>query len=134
MSFKKILIPTDGSEHSDLAIEKGIELAKIAGSEITLLFVKDRSIYMQSMVGTNLEDIDKVRKIEQDNVIKEARDRNQPAGVACSERNSAVSEEYDLIVMGTAGRTGLKKMLMGSVTQFVIVNSRCPVMAVRITE
>ena len=45
-----------------------------------------------------------------------------------------LAENYDLVVMGTAGRTGIRKMLMGSVTQYVIANTECPVMAVKIKE
>ena len=45
-----------------------------------------------------------------------------------------LSNEYDLIVMGTLGRTGMSKFLMGSVAERVVRASRCPVLVVRSTE
>ena len=64
MSFKKILIPIDGSVYSDAAIAKGIELAKLAGSEITLFFTIDSSIYTHTAAGASLSNLESILKAE----------------------------------------------------------------------
>lgn len=143
MSFNRILIPVDGSAYSDKAIETGIELAKIADSEITLYFVMDRSLYLQTMGGANFSDIESVMGEEKKNILTPAREKLEAAGVKFGELVSEgipgkeiceKSADFDLIIMGTAGRTGIKKVIMGSVTQMVVANARCPVMSVKITE
>jgi len=143
MSFKKILIPIDGSVYSDAAIAKGIELAKLAGSEITLFFTIDSSIYTHTAAGASLSNLESILKAEKEEVLKNGQQKIADAGLTCAVRYSegipgreicALSAEYDLIIMGTAGRTGIKKMLLGSVTQYVVANAKCPVMSVKAKE
>ena len=114
MAYKKILIPVDGSAYSDEAIAEGIELAKLADSEVTLLYVSDRPAYVQMAVGVDLEEIDRVLKEESDRVLGDALVK---AGMPCEtlavdgnpgRTISELSKDYDLIVMGTAGRTGIR--------------------------
>ena len=136
MSYQKILIPVDGSVYSDEAIVKGCEFAKAAGSSVTILFVKDRAAYLP-------DDVDGILGEESDRVLVKAAEMAESLGVSCetvsAEGNpgrtiAELAEKFDLVVMGTAGRTGIRKMLMGSVTQYVIANTECPVMAVKIKE
>lgn len=143
MSFKKILIPIDGSVYSDAAIDKGIELAKIAGSDITLFFTIDSSIYTHTAAGASLSNLEAILKTEMDEVLSGGRQKIADAGLGCQVRSSEgipgreiceISGEYDLIIMGTAGRTGIKKMILGSVTQHVVAGAKCPVMSVKAKE
>ncbi|MBQ4411966.1 MAG: universal stress protein [Candidatus Methanomethylophilus sp.] len=143
MSYQKILIPVDGSVYSDEAIVKGCEFAKAAGSSVTILFVKDRAAYLQMAVNTDPDDVDGILGEESDRVLVRAAEMAESLGVSCetvsAEGNpgrtiAELAEKFDLVVMGTAGRTGIRKMLMGSVTQYVIANTECPVMAVKIKE
>ena len=124
MSYQKILIPVDGSVYSDEAIVKGCEFAKAAGSSVTILFVKDRAAYLQMAVNTDPDDVDGILGEESDRVLVKAAEMAESLGVSCE----TVSAE------GNPGRTGIRKMLMGSVTQYVIANTECPVMAVKIKE
>lgn len=143
MSFKKILIPIDGSVYSDVAIEKGVELAKLAGSEITLFFTIDSSIYTHTAAGASLSNLEAILKTEMEEVLKTGKQKIADAGLTCIVRSSEgipgreiceISDEYDLIIMGTAGRTGIKKMILGSVTQYVVAGAKCPVMSVKAKE
>ncbi|MEE3363975.1 MAG: universal stress protein [Methanomethylophilus sp.] len=143
MSYQKILIPVDGSVFSDEALAKGCEFAKDVGSAVTILFVKDRAAYLQMAVNTDPDDVDSILAEESDRVLSKASETAESLGVSCEtvsvEGNpgrtiAELAENYDLVVMGTAGRTGIRKMLMGSVTQYVIANTECPVMAVKIKE
>ncbi len=143
MSFQKILIPIDGSVYSDAAIDKATELAKIAGSELTLFFTIDTSIYTHTAASSSLSNLEHILKMEMDEVLKAGEEKVKDAGLTCKTRYSEgipgkeiceISGEYDLIIMGTAGRTGIKKMILGSVTQHVVTGAKCPVMSVKAKE
>lgn len=127
MSFQNILVPTDGSANTDTAIAKAIELAGIAGGRITALYVKDKS----ASDGTANAATGRVAEMASRNgtPCTELVVSGVPADVIAK-----MSSEYDVIVMGTLGRTGLKKVFVGSVAETVVKNADCPVIVVRKTE
>ena len=143
MAFNKILVPTDGSEYTKAAVRKAMELAKLSGGKITALYVLDQTILTNMPMDTAVtnvyntlekegkEAVDFVRdlgaqeSVEVEVVIKEG----TPVKVILDE-----SANYDIIVMGTLGRTGMSKLLMGSVAERVVRASQCPVLVVRATE
>ena len=127
MSFQNILVPTDGSENTEAAIAKAIDLARALGGRITALYVKDKSA------------TDETARAATSYVATEA----EQAGVPCEESVLSgtpaevivkESPRYEIIVMGTLGRTGVKKMFAGSVAETVAKGSACPVIIVRKTE
>ncbi len=143
MAFNKILVPTDGSEYTKAAVRKAMELAKLSGGKITALYVLDQTILTNMPMDTAVmnvyntlekegkEAVDFVRdlgaqeSVEVEVIIKEG----TPVKVILDE-----SANYDIIVMGTLGRTGMSKLLMGSVAERVVRASQCPVLVVRATE
>jgi len=141
--FEKILIATDGSEHSKRAARKGVEMAKLSGGSVTALYVVDtnRSI---SDVSANIADevakgFSKAMMKEGEEATKYAEEAARMAGVAAEKKvvEGNPAEEVlkmaggmDLVVMGSVGRTGVSKFLLGSVTDKVIRNSKVPVMVV----
>ena len=143
MAFNKILVPTDGSEYTKAAVRKAMELAKLSGGKITALYVLDQTILTNMPMDTAVmnvyntlekegkEAVDFVRdlgaqeSVEVEVVIQEG----TPVKVILDE-----SANYDIIVMGTLGRTGMSKLLMGSVAERVVRASQCPVLVVRATE
>ena len=143
MAFNKILVPTDGSEYTKAAVRKAMELAKLSGGKITALYVLDQTILTNMPMDTAVmnvyntlekegkEAVDFVRdlgaqeSVEVEVVIKEG----TPVKVILDE-----AANYDIIVMGTLGRTGMSKLLMGSVAERVVRASQCPVLVVRATE
>ena len=143
MAFNKILVPTDGSEYTKAAVRKAMELAKLSGGKVTALYVLDQTILtnmpMDTAVmnvyntlekegkeaGDFVRDLGASEGVEVEVVIKEG----TPVKVILDE-----SANYDIIVMGTLGRTGMSKLLMGSVAERVVRASQCPVLVVRSTE
>lgn len=133
---EKILVAVDGSAHSEKAVDQAISMASICNSQIFALNVID--LYPGTLaVAPALEEkmskearelLDRVKdKVEKSNIPCETivHTGGQPHEFIVQE---AKDREVDLIVMGTHGRTGLKKMLMGSVTERVIGNAPCAVM------
>jgi nucleotide-binding universal stress UspA family protein len=120
---KKILLATDGSEHSETAAVEAVNMAKNCG--VTLM--------VMSVAGNDSEkaeaeaNIDKVRdlagqlKVEVDGIV--ATGKPGDAIVA-----TAVERAADLVIMGSHGRSGLSRLLLGSVAEGVVNNTECAVL------
>lgn len=147
--YHKILLPTDGSKFAEKAAKHAIWIASQSDAEIIALNVVDTS----SLVGLPAEDLTvrvteilkeeahasldqienmindfkKEEGIEKDiKLIKESKE-GSPANIILK----TVDEEgIDLIVMGTSGKHGLDRFLLGSVTEKVVRSAKCPVLAV----
>jgi nucleotide-binding universal stress UspA family protein len=117
--FEKILIATDGSMHSEFASHEAIDIAKRCGSTMLVLSVAKKDENLQDAK----ECADMVKKVAEKEGIKvEALIRKGvPHEVIV---NTAAQEDVGLIVIGSHGRTGLTKLLMGSVTERVIGHAR----------
>lgn len=138
--FNKILIPTDGSENTKSAIAQGLELAKAMGSEVTALYVVDQASFvnfpMDATVVSIYSLLEKEGKEAVDYVIREGEKAGVKVEGKVVEGNPAKkivdeAENYDLVVMGTLGRTGISKLLLGSVAERVVRLAPCPVLVVR---
>lgn len=143
MSFQNILVPTDGSEYTKAAIHKAIELAKLANGKITALYVLDQTILTNMPMDTAVMNVYNTLEKEGKDAVDYVRDLGEKEGVPVElsvKEGSPVkvildeSPKYDVIVMGTLGRTGMSKLLMGSVAERVVRASQCPVMVVRAPE
>ena len=143
--FKHILVPVDGSSTSQLAVEKAIGLAQKFDSRISAIFVIDP--YPFTGVGTDFAygqaEYLSAATAEANAAIKTAKTQFEAAGVAVETEvveahaawrgvvQAAESRQADLIVMGSHGRSGLEKLVLGSVTQAVLSHTKCPVLVVR---
>lgn len=143
--FKHILVPVDGSPTAQLAVEKAIGLAKAFGGRVTAIFVIDP--YPFTGVGTDFAygqaEYLSAATAEANAAIKAARAAFEGAGVSVDTSvieahaawrgvvQAADSMQADLIVMGSHGRSGLEKLVLGSVTQAVLAHTRLPVLVVR---
>lgn len=143
MTFKKILVPTDGSEFTKVAIDRALELAEAMGSEVTALYVLDQTIFANIPVDAAVMNVYGVLEKEGKAAVGYVKRKGAEAGVAVTEKivegspvKAIVDESagFDLVVMGTLGRTGVSKLMMGSVAERVVRYSRCPVMVVRSPE
>jgi nucleotide-binding universal stress UspA family protein len=144
--YKRILIPSDGSEASQRAILAGAEFARDVGAEIVGLTATPE-FHVLSTDSETLEDTPdefdarcaaRARRILGD-IESAARD----AGVPCRSEHAISDDPYeaiiaaaerggcDLIVMASHGRRGLKGFLLGSETQKVLVHSTIPVLVHR---
>lgn len=139
-SFRKILIPTDGSEYTKAAIVNGLTLAKQMGAEVTTMYVVDQTSFinfpMDSTIVSVYSLLEKEGKDAIDFVLQEGEKIGVKVTTIIEEGSPArkivdASKNYDLIVMGTLGRTGISKLLLGSVAERVVRYAQCPVMVIR---
>ena len=145
--FSKILVAIDGSQPSMEAAEYAIEMAKKDAAQIIALTVnriplssyglatperelkspQDKEIMLESKERfTNLDRIAK-----QNNVELKTELINSQMSIGGTIIEYAESEDVDLIIMGTRGRSGFKKLLLGSIASTVVTYSSCPVMIVK---
>lgn len=135
---KRILIPTDGSENTGSAIAFALEMAKITRATVKALSVNDISIYAPTGKYAAPAAVSSLYRECMDAVIRVVGLGRQmgvdvePLVVNGNPTKEIVerSKDYDLIVMGTAARTGVSLLLLGSVAQEVIRFSSCPVLVV----
>ena len=143
--FKHILVPVDGSATSMLAVTKAAELAKAFGSEVTAVYVLDP--YPFTGVGADFAygqaQYLSAATAEANKALEDVQKTMADAGVAVKTlvgEGHAVHEgigrvlssvDADLIVMGSHGRRGLEKLVLGSVAQRVLQTAHVPVLVVR---
>lgn len=143
VDVKKILCPTDFSEFSVWALELALRLAKWYQSEITVMHVVPRVLmhpeyfpYMQEPVLPS-PDVRKQAQEELDRFVEKARKADIPT-MARLEEGDSVEEiltyaselPADLVVMGTHGRRGFERLVLGSVTVKVMRKGVCPLLTV----
>jgi nucleotide-binding universal stress UspA family protein len=141
--YHKILIPTDGSEYTKAAAMHGLALAKLTGAEVTALFVIDVSTIMNFPLGPAIPDLTPVLEEEGKKAVAFVREEGERMGVKVTAKIELGSPAstiiknsglFDLVVMGTLGRSGVSKLLLGSVAEKVIRFAECPVLVVRDSE
>ncbi len=139
--YQNIVIATDGSENNLRAISYGINLAKLNGATVYALNVIDTYSLSQSWTAGRETMYGILRKDGQKATSK-IKEYGEASGVEVKEvlleghpsneiLNFAENNNIDLIVMGTLGKTGLDRFLMGSVAEKVVRNSKVPVLVVR---
>lgn len=145
--FKKILLPLDGSELSERAIEPALMLAKQVNGKVILLQAPVMDLVVSHPVaggyGVLLPEQSSEQAFEEasdylDRVVDTYRHpevtliklvlEGDPASLIV---DTAAAEQADLIVMSTHGRSGLDRFIMGSVTEKVLQKAACPVLALR---
>jgi len=145
--FKHILMPTDGTEHSERAVERGIELAKLCGAKVTGIHVMQdyrMLIANDAMVPTGIDETMQVQAREQAarflTFVQKAADA---AGVPCDTLIAQAQHPYDaivdvanergcdLIVMTSRHRKGLVSLIMGSEASRVLHRASIPVLTFR---
>ena len=143
--YKRILVPTDGSEITAKAVASAVELARLAGAELFAVGVKEPFPYsaiseMQPVPPQEFYDAQE--RIAAANV-KAVTTAAAAAGVACKGHtveavhpweailDFANMQKCDLIVMASHGRRGMSALLLGSETQKVLTHGKLPVLVVR---
>jgi nucleotide-binding universal stress UspA family protein len=140
----KILHPTDFSECATAAQSVAVDLARKLGAELVLVqALVEAPLYSEGFISRRQVQTvyDAQRKWSEDTLEARAEQLRQ-SGIKTSWRvqmgapseeivRTAEEEHADMIVMGTHGRSGLNRVLLGSVTERVIRLARCPVLTVR---
>lgn len=139
MTFRRILVPTDFSSHAQQAAIVAADLAQRYDAELTLLHVQSAELFdipegYTLSVPAQLDGLmealaERLASFQQTMLAKGVRRvdtrllRGPIAGEIVAQAN-----DFDLIVMGTHGRSGLSRLLMGSVAEQIVRRAPCPVM------
>jgi nucleotide-binding universal stress UspA family protein len=143
--FKRILIPTDGSDITAKAVETAISLAKVHSSSLYAISVKEPFPYsaiseMQPVPPQEFYDAQERIAAAR---VKSVVDAATAAGVTCNGHtvealhaweaiiDHAKAQQCDLIVMASHGRRGVAALLLGSETSRVLTHSEMPVLIVK---
>lgn len=138
LGWKNILIATDGSKYSNTAADKSIDFAKSYGGELKVISVVDVPAEYYAEAPKAAEDLTRKAK----GFIADVKRNAEAAGISTSTfvgegdaykviTDFAKKETVNVIVMGSHGRTGIKRLLMGSVAEKVIGYAPCPVLIVK---
>lgn len=144
--YKRILLPTDGSEASQRAIQSGVDFARSIGAEAVVMTATPEF----HALTANAEMLEQTRdeylaasRASSQRLLDQAAAVARDAGVACTVVQLVSDEPYeaiiatardtlcDLVVMASHGRRGIKGLLLGSETQKVLVHSAIPVLVHR---
>lgn len=138
MEAKKILFPTDFSHTGDAALELASALARDMNAKLLIVHVEEPPLAYaggEFYYGVPDPATEDMKQMLQEVVPK---DSTVPCEhhLVTGEPASAVtrlaeSEEVDMIVMGTHGRTGVTRLLMGSVAEAIVRRAPCPVLTYR---
>ncbi len=138
--YERIIVPTDGSEHSQEAVKHALAIAKAVGVKILALYVMDTTAFAavprDSLTADIFSILNKEAAEAVNYVVREGKKVNvyvetKIAEGIPSEVIIKSASPKDLIVMGTKGRTGFAKFLLGSVAENVVHHAKCPVLVVR---
>ena len=137
IGWKNILVPSDGSRYSEAAVDEAINYAKSYGGSLKIVsavytndeFLATAPDVVEKMVKKAMAGIEDVKnRIQQEGVDAETYVREgEPYKIII---DLAEELDADTIIMGSHGRTGLKRIFMGSVTSRVIGYAHCPVMVI----
>ncbi|SDY46639.1 universal stress protein [Halobellus clavatus] len=143
--YERILIPTDGSECADSAVDHAIDIATQYDAELHVLSVVDTRDMSHSAPAISPQQVEQTLRERAESVVESVAERAADAGVEAVTAvepgvpddvvvEYAADHDCDLVVMGTHGRTGLQRYLLGSVTERTVRRSSVPVLTVRGTD
>jgi nucleotide-binding universal stress UspA family protein len=143
--FHRILVPVDGSETSTKALRAALQLAREVAANVRVLHTLDDAAYLQTAALDYGGDTLRLGREQADKIVQEALEIARDAGVQADSRlveklglrlGDVVAEEArswqaDLVVVGTHGRRGASRLLLGSGAEQVIRQSPVPVLVFR---
>lgn len=143
--YQKILVPVDGSTTSECALQEAIRLAQQQRAQLELVHVFEDVLYWVDESYINYAELQETIRASSEKILTQAQALVQQAGLtaetklleAKSQRiaNILVAEaerwQAELIVIGTHGRTGFSRLVLGSVAEGVVRTASMPVLLVR---
>ena len=140
--YRSLLLPTDGSEAAEAGLQEGLRLAKALKARVAFLYALE-PLGPKLLLGPEtlpyyrelVEDLRREGLAALDRATRMAEELTVPLEAHLLEGRAAEvilkeAEKHDLVVMGTHGRTGLDRLLLGSVAQEVVRKSPKPVLLV----
>ena len=150
--YERILVPTDGSSVAENAVEHALDIAEQFGADVHALYVIDTDSMSLSLGTEQVDRIQQGKYREMDEVRERAEratgyvaERARERGLEAVEHVSAgrphsliadytADNDIDLVVMGSHGRGGVKRMLLGSVAERTLRTTTVPVLVVDVRE
>jgi len=143
--YDHILVPTDGSPGVERAVEHAVDLAAAHGATLHALYVVNTASYSSMPMETSWEHVRDMLGEEGEQALERVQELAEPEGVGVETIvvDGSPSREIvhyaedggiDLIVMGTHGRGGIDRLLLGSVAERVVRASKVPVLTVRVGD
>ena len=148
--YKRILVPVDGSQTSTRALVAALQMARDSGGSVRLIHVIEElaQVIAYDPYGAYPGDLTKIMRDNVQKVLEQALDIAKSAGVPTDQRlveaaglrlADAVNKEVqtygaDLIVLGTHGRRGIGRVLLGSGAEQIIRAAQVPVLVIRSAE
>ena len=143
--YKRILVAVDGSEASNVALQEAVKLAKVRNSQIRLFHVVDLTMAYSAVEAPYIFEYRKAMEEEGRKVLAESTTLARSAGVQCESKcvvtfakhvYDVIEEEAtqwpaDLVVIGTHGRRGIRRLLLGSVAEGLTRISSKPILLIR---
>ena len=145
--YTHILVPVDGSPTSDRGLEEAVKLAKLTGARLRLIHVVDELFYATGMgeIGSMTADLIPLLREGGEEILKTCKARVEASGVLVDTAlfdsfagrvcdlvvAEAMRWHADLIVLGTHGRRGVGRVLMGSDAEQIVRLAPTPVLLVR---
>mgnify|MGYP003515849009 FL=1 len=143
--YQRILVPIDGSATSERALDEAIKFAQQQNSRIELVHVLEDIWYFDNENYLNYAELVQTMRYSRKKILAQAQNKFLQAGVmvdirlleAQGERvanviiNEAKNSLADLIIIGTHGRSGFSRMLMGSIAEGVVRMAHIPILLIR---
>jgi nucleotide-binding universal stress UspA family protein len=138
--IKKILIATDGSEYTKEAVSTGLHFAKMLGADVTALYVIDQTSFVSFPIDSSIVSVYSLLENEGKRSVEDVKKEGEAMGVKVetvvaegspTRKIVETAADFDLVVLGTLGRSALSKLFMGSVAERVTRYAPCPVLVVR---
>ena len=140
--IKKILLPTDGSEHAEKTVQYAIDLAKSLGASVDVMYAYQSATLLRKRAAAMMEEYKQAMEEEAKEIVTEVTERLKAEGIkvsavvvegpAAEAILRAVDESSpDIIVMGSRGVGGFTNMLLGGVAEHVVHYSKVPVLVVK---
>lgn len=142
--FKKILLPTDTSANSTKALEYAQDLAQKYNAELIILninYIPKHFNFYESTYYSYITDLEAKIDKESEKFLNQLKEELAHKGinvktiyekgvVGSTIVDKAIQENCDIIVMGSRGLNGIERLLIGSISNFVIHHSKCPVLLI----
>jgi nucleotide-binding universal stress UspA family protein len=149
-NYQRILVPIDGSPTSTRGLDEAVHLARVTGASLRLLHVMDELVFVSGFESGATYAKDVVPRLRRKSaaLLENGRKRVGAAGIPVDTRlvecfarrtseivcEQATAWNADLIVVGTHGRRGVRRMMLGSDAEQIVREATVPVLLVRSNE
>ncbi len=143
--YHRILVPIDGSATSEHALDEAIKFAQQQKAYIEVLYVMEDIMYAEADDFLNYAELVQSIRVRGEKILARAKNKLQETGIAHEEKlleahgdrianiivKEADSNLIELIIIGTHGRSGFSRILLGSVAEGVVRTAAVPVLLIR---